>query len=210
MAEHPNINIVRGQVWRGACYNCFYDMAKQQLRNVNRIDIFKIQGRAGVMEDFDGVQYTVLSDLYWRVPAISDISSQVVLTVSLNTRTLSDDVGREAAHAWNMYATQRLLKNFAAFSTKSDYGLRKLQPLQYTHLLAQAKLDPQFGTYRQSFMKLASDSAIEAQNRAFEAWQPNPVEVPVIGVPPAYCDKTPAVGECIFVVIFELSFGSEL
>lgn len=194
MVDHPNINIIRGNMWKGMCYNCFYDLAKQQLLHLNKIDVLKIQGREGVSEDFDGVQYTVLSDLFWKLPAMSDICQQVVLTVSLTTNALTDQVGRESEHAWNMYATQRLLKDFAAFSSKPEMGPSKLRPLQYAHLLQQAKLDPNYGTYRQSFMKLSSEEEMQKQRELFDAWVPNPVEVPVVGVPPAYCDRTPAIG----------------
>lgn len=195
MADHPNINIVRGNMWEGMCYNCFYNLAKKHLLHVDRIDIMKIQGRDGVNEDFDGIQYSVLSDLYWKLPALIDKVQQIALTVSLNTRTLTDNVGRESSHAWNMWATQRLLRDFGAFRISAEPGPRALQPQQYAYLLHQAKLDANIGGYKVSFRRLEDETALAAQNRQFEAWQPAPVEFAIRGVPPEYCSaKTPAQG----------------
>ena len=60
------------------------------------IDVLKVQGRDGVREDFDGVQFTVLSDLYLHLYEYPDFASQIVFTVSINTDTLVDVLGRES------------------------------------------------------------------------------------------------------------------
>jgi hypothetical protein len=67
------------------------------------VDILKVQGREGVNEDFDGVQWTVLSDLFLHWPSLENSVNQVVYMASLNAVTLSDSVGREAEHAWNIW-----------------------------------------------------------------------------------------------------------
>lgn len=205
MADYPNIKIVRGSMWKGPCYNCFYDLAKSHLLHVNRIDVLKIQSREGVNEDFDGIQYSVMSDLYMHLPQVAALSTQIVMTVSINTRTMSDNVGRESSHAWNMWGTQRLLQDFAAFSTRSETGPRTLQPLQFSHLLLQAKLDPSIGTYRQSFIRTRDAAQLAQQHELFDKWQPAPPEYELRGRPPAYClDKTPAEGT--YVCSLVLSF----
>jgi hypothetical protein len=196
MVDYPNINIIRGSMWDGMCYNCFYNLAGKHLKGVSRIDIFKIQGREGVNEDFDGIQYSVMSDLFWKLPQLFAITSQVAITVSLNTRTLSDNVGRESSHAWNMWATQQLLKTFGAFHTSSEPGPRALQPLQFAHLLNQAKLDASIGTYRQSFMRLKDAAALAKQGQQYDDWKAAPVNYVMRGTPPAYCiAKAPAIGK---------------
>lgn len=45
---------------------------------------------------------------------------------------------------------------------------------------------------------------MQKQNELFESWVPSPVETPVVGVPPAYCDRTPAVGKLtsVFISLF--------
>lgn len=200
LADHPNINIIRGSMWEGQCYNCFYKLAKSHLQGVSRIDVLKIQIREGVNEDFDGIQYSVMSDLFLHLPSITALSNQVVMTVSLNTRTLSDNVGRESSHAWNMWATQRLLKDFTSFSSKPEAGPRSLQPLQFSHLLSQAKLDASIGTYRQSFIRVQDAQELSRQHRLFGEWKAAPPEYELRGRPPAYClDKTPLAGTyCIY------------
>jgi hypothetical protein len=196
MVDHPNINIIRGSMWEGMCYNCFYKLAKKHLLHVKNIDILKIQGREGVNEDFDGIQYSVMSDLYWQLPSLIDKVQQVALTVSLNTRTLTDNVGRESSHAWNMWATQRLLQDFGAYHISSEPGPRALQPQQYAYLLHQAKLDANVGTYRVSFRRLSDPAALAQLRRQFEEWQAAPVEFEIRGVPPEYCkEKAPALGQ---------------
>lgn len=203
LADYPNIKIIRGSVWEGPCYNCFYKLAITHLQHVSRIDVLKIQSREGVNEDFDGIQYSVLSDLYIHLPSLAGLASQVVMTVSLNTRTLFDDVGRESSHAWNMWATQRFLKDFTSFSSRAETGPRSLQPLQFSHLLTQAKLDPSIGTYRQSFVRIRDAQELERQQKLFDEWKAAPPEHELFARPPAYClDKTPARGKMYHYVAY--------
>lgn len=60
------------------------------------VDVLKVQRRDGVKEDFDGVQYSVLSDLYLHLSDYPDFATQIVFTVSINTETLVDVLGRES------------------------------------------------------------------------------------------------------------------
>lgn len=188
-------------MWDGQCYNCFYNLAKKHLLHVDRIDVLKIQGREGVNEDFDGIQYSVMSDLFWKLPSLLDKCQQVVLTVSLNTRTLTDNVGRESSHAWNMWATQSLLQPFGAFHTTAEAGPRALQPLQYAYLLHQAQLRADVSFYRQSFVRLQDPAVLAKQRRQFEHWEAATIEFEIRGTPPAYCDKTPAKGRLSAFII---------
>jgi hypothetical protein len=194
----PNISVIRGGMWDGMCYNCFYNLAKKALKNTARIDVLKIGGREGVLEDFDGIQYAVMSDLFVKLPEIAEKSSQIVMTTSLNTRTLEDSIGRESSNAWNMWGTQRFLADFAAFSTDPVAGPLKLQPLQFSYLLSQAQLDPSIGSYRQSFMKLTNPHELAAAHKEFSSWAASPPPHELRGTPPAYCHsphgRSPAPG----------------
>ncbi len=58
---HPNLVINRNALWASNAYSAFY---KHLGENVPALDVFKVQMREGVGEDLDGVQFTVLSDLY--------------------------------------------------------------------------------------------------------------------------------------------------
>lgn len=50
----------------------------------------------GTCQDLDGVQYTVLSDIFLHKPEFFEKVSQVLFTASLSAAMLSDSVGREA------------------------------------------------------------------------------------------------------------------
>lgn len=187
MKEYPNINIIRYDMWGGKCFNCFYKVAKKDLTSTNRIDVLKIQGRAGVNEDFDGVQYSVLSDLFLHVPEITEKTRQIAFTASLNTRTLIDFVGREAEHGWNMWATVQLLKTYASFEIVPMMGPPKIQPQQYTHLLTRAQVDPSFSFYQHTFIKLLSNEEIEKNKLSYDNWKPSPPPYELKGIVPDYC-----------------------
>lgn len=192
MKEYPNISVVRFNMWfvdHSECFNCFYKQVIKLMssKKVSNIDILKIQDREGVNEDFDGVQFTVLSDLLLHVPNITQLVQQLLVTVSFNTRTLTDFVGREAEHAWNIYATQQLLQEYAVFSTDTQRGPARIRPVQFSHLFIQARLDPQISFYKQSFIRLKDSVAISNNKQAFNAW--NPALPPYIlkGIVPSYC-----------------------
>jgi hypothetical protein len=113
------LNVIKGDMWGGKCFNCFYRDIK--LPSTGRIDLLKIQEREGsdlmislvskmtvliltvyvlflgVNEDFDGVQYTVMADLYRFVSYLIPHIRQLVIRASINSVTLVDTVGREGA-----------------------------------------------------------------------------------------------------------------
>lgn len=57
----------------------------------------KIQRRDGVHEDFEGVQFTILSDLFLHLQEYTVQSiQQIVFTAAFTPATLVDLLGREA------------------------------------------------------------------------------------------------------------------
>jgi hypothetical protein len=61
-----------------------------------KIDVLKVQEREGVGEDFDGVQYTVLSDLYLHLPQLAGMAEHVLYTASFAAEgAMVDLLGRE-------------------------------------------------------------------------------------------------------------------
>ena len=61
------------------------------------MDVLKVQQRDGVNEDFEGVQYTVLSDLYLHMrDFVQEHVHQIVFKVAFTPATLVDLLGREA------------------------------------------------------------------------------------------------------------------
>ena len=61
------------------------------------VDVLKVQQRDGVSEDFEGVQYTVLSDLYLHLrDFVQQHVHQIVFKAAFTPATLVDLLGREA------------------------------------------------------------------------------------------------------------------
>lgn len=118
--DHPRIKLIRGDMWGGKCFNCVYQQIKGELNR--KVHVLKIQSRGKFTEDFDGVQYTILSDFYLHIPNIVNFVDQIAFTASINSITLTDNVGREAENAWNMWASQKVLSDYASVSTKADPG----------------------------------------------------------------------------------------
>ena len=181
---HPNIKISRHDMWGGRCFTCFYNVMKG-IKNMVAPDILKVQRRAVDNDEYDGVQFSILSDLFLHQRDVVQQIPQIVFTVSINARTMIDFVGREAEHAWNMWATQKLLSEYGSISSIPEAGNSKLNPYQFDYFLDQAGVSPQYSFYHQSFVKFTSEEAL-ANKRKFEAWQPNPPK-PVAGKVPAFC-----------------------
>lgn len=183
---YPNIKMKRYGIWSTKKFNALYeDIGKIPLDQ--KVDILKIQGRSGdTDENLDGVQYTTMSDLFLHKPTVVDDIGQIVFTASINTNTLSDNVGREAEHAWNMWGTRQFLQDFASFSSiKEEFP--SLQPLQFSHLLDQARVSPQYSFYHHSFMKVKDEVDKEKIRRALEEWKPATPDHPIVGEPPRHC-----------------------
>lgn len=155
-------------------------------------------------EDFDGVQFTILSDMHRYLRSFIPHIRQLVVRASINENTLVDTVGREGEHAWNMWATQQYLLNFASISSHKDRG--RNQPLQFTHLLRKADVSTEYGSYLHTFALLTTsmtadplkgwpldEPRIQRQIQQAKEWQPVPV-APLKGHVPLYC-KMPSAQE---------------
>ena len=86
---YPRLSIVRNDMWAKRCYNCLYKHIEAPADN-QPIFVLKIQQRGDFEDDFDGVQYTVLSDLFLHKPELSKIIQQVVMIASYTPLTLVD------------------------------------------------------------------------------------------------------------------------
>lgn len=194
MPEHPNINLIHEDMWGGKCFNCVYKSMKRDLANTPKIDVLKIQRREGVKEDFDGVQYTVMSDLFIHVPDIATRTNQVVFTASMSADTLTDTVGREGEGAWNMWGSSQLLLSFGAFDTRSSLGPKSLRPDQFSFLLDQAKIGATFAYYHQSMIKLP-ETEYKENLAIHKAWKPRPPAYELRGRVPDYCKVPDAIAD---------------
>jgi hypothetical protein len=182
--DHPNIQLQRYDMWGGRCFTCFYNTIKAK-KLTTAPDILKVQRRDVPDDEYDGLQFSILSDLFLHQQDLMKQVSQIVFTVSINSRTLIDFVGREAEHAWNMWATQRLVSDYAAISVVAETGPHKLKALQFDDFLEQVELSPENVFYHVSFLKLAPNEISDNQAK-FQAWQPKPPR-PMVGKVPSYC-----------------------
>jgi hypothetical protein len=85
--DSPRLSIVRNNMWGAKTFNAFYKYIKIPSRN---IDFLKIQQRGNFTEDFDGVQYTVLSDLFLHLPSLSNVIQQISVLTSITPESLTD------------------------------------------------------------------------------------------------------------------------
>lgn len=187
VARHPNINLIRYDLWGDKCFSCFYKTIAAHLSAVPHIDIFKVQGREGVEEDLDGLQYTVLSDIFIHTPPNTmEKIDQLVLQASINGRTLLDSVGREMENAFNMWATQQLLRSYACVRNVPAQGAQRWMPLQFDHLLEQADIDPNYGHYSQTYLRLRNPDILREFQAAQDAYKPKAAR-PLFAQVPPYC-----------------------
>ena len=100
-------------------------------------------------DEFDGVQYTVLSDLFIHYPAMNEKINQIAMVTSYTFQTLVDSVGREAEHGWNIWASQKFLHPFASVSTVVDPGTFVNQPRQVNYF-PRPTPSPSYPPYRLS------------------------------------------------------------
>jgi hypothetical protein len=189
---NKNIKIIRNLVWQGGCYNCVYKVIDTKvLPAPSKIDILKIQrlDRPAIKDDiYDGAQFTVLADIFVHLPHWTNIVDQVVFTTSITSISLTDNVGREAEHGWNMWAANQFVSKFASYSTKAEQGPFLMRPLQYDHLLKKIPLDVETSFYHQSMLRVTDESAISANEAARAKW--NPVAVPALHAEvPKYCSS---------------------
>lgn len=180
--DHPNLHVIREDIRGKRCFSCFYSIVDQHLSAVGQVDVLKLQSREGVKEDLDGVQLTILSDLFIH-KNIQKKVRQIVWELPINSNTLTDTVARESAHAWDMWAASQFLSSYRAFRNKGVRGPSILQPVQYSHFLDQAEVPTQYSYYRQSYL-LSPEPVVRPP------WTPIPA-APLHAVPPAYCKVPP-------------------
>jgi hypothetical protein len=193
--EHPNSRFVRLDLWAAKCYACFHKLMEGFLEQENgHVDVLKIQAREGVYEDFDNIPLSEMADWFHRIPHVAQAFDQIVFSTPMNTNTLIDALGREAEHGWNMYATTQFLSAFQAFYVSPTIGSKKLQPLQYDHLLHQANTSTEYSYYQTSYLRIL-DSTVKQQNiDQIAKWKPHPPPRALLGKVPAYC-KVPSEEE---------------
>jgi hypothetical protein len=177
------------------CYGCFYRFLIDSGRIKGKPpDILKIQRRTetGMDDEYDGIQYTILSDLYLYTKDFISSIPQIVFTVSLNTRTLIDHLGREAEHGWNIWASQQSLQNYSSFSRVLEEGSLIIQPRQFDHLLSQAKVSTNYSFYHLSLLRITSEEGKQRNLQLFSAWTQNPPQA-ILPVVPAFCQVPSSV-----------------
>lgn len=187
---YPNITVVRNDMWGARCFNCLYrtlTSLDQLIGSGRSVDVLKVQGREGVSEDMEGVQFSIFSDLFIHQPELAARINQIAFTASINSVTLQDTVGREGEMAWNFWGTMRFLERFVAFRSKSEEG--RLQPLQYDHWLVQAEVDPKYSFHHHSFVRsgLLPAAVGLAAKAEMQQWVPKPPPAVLKAMVPKYC-----------------------
>lgn len=86
--DSPRLSIVRSNMWGAKTFNAFYKYLK--IPKQNKVDFLKIQQRGNFSEDFEGVQYTVLSDLFIHLPLLSDVIKQISVLTAYTPESLTD------------------------------------------------------------------------------------------------------------------------
>jgi hypothetical protein len=88
--ELPRLSLVRSDMWVNKCFHCFYKLITPLLKASKTIDVLKIQKRDSLTEDFQGVQFTVISDLFLHLPQLSQVVQQVAMLTAYSPTTLID------------------------------------------------------------------------------------------------------------------------
>ena len=194
---YSNITVIRNDMWGARCFNCLYRTLfdVEKLTGGRSIDVLKIQQREGVSEDMEGVQLSILSDMYIHMSAFAKFMRQIAFTASINSVTLQDNVGREGEMAWNFWGTRQFLSNYVSFSSRAEQG--RLQPRQFEHLLVQAEVNPNTSFYHHSMARVDLLTQEHQQKNArseqekIKAWNPQPPPYELVKRVPTYC-KAPS------------------
>jgi hypothetical protein len=88
--ELPRLSLVRSDMWVNKCFHCFYKLITPLLKDSKTIDVLKIQKRDSPTEDFQGVQFTVLSDIFLHLNKLSHVVQQVAMLTAYTPSTLTD------------------------------------------------------------------------------------------------------------------------
>ena len=110
-----------------------------------------------VTDDNEGVQYTILSDLFLHRPGIEQNIDQIIFRTTFSTQTLFDSVGREAENMYNMWGSQNILDSYGAFNQTTRVGAKDLMPNQFEHYLTQAEVPTSISHYITSYMKVSDE-----------------------------------------------------
>lgn len=184
-ADYPHLEVLHLDVWAGRCFACLYNTVPL-LRPIERpIDLLLVQRTTN--DVFDGVQYTILSDLFTYKPQLVDSVKQILITASVNAITLVDNVGREAENAWNIWATREFLSQYASAHSSSQPGPYKIQPRQFAHVLEKAQLDPTIGFYYHALIKVSPEEAAKYELEHASWKQPESSQKVLRARVPAYC-----------------------
>lgn len=184
--DHPKIEFVRLDMWGRRCFSCFYHYLNAH-PTLHRPDILKIQRKGGLEKDeYEGVQFSILSDLFLHNREFTQSIPQIVLTVPLTPATLIDYVGREAEHAWNMWATQQLFRPYASISTKQEIGQHKKRPFQFDFFLDQARVSTDYSYYHHTLLLSNGEEERKSLDRKYQNWLPNRAKAQQ-GQVPGYC-----------------------
>lgn len=192
--DYPNVQVVRLDVWGGRCFACFYNSVAFSQPLSRSIDILLVQRTAN--DVFDGVQYTILSDLFTYKPQLTESIKQIIITASVNAITLVDNVGREAENAWNIWASREFLSKYASAYTTSENGPYNIQPRQFAHVLDKAQLDPTIGFYYHTFIKITPEEIIKNEVDHANWKQPDNTQQVLRARVPGYC-RIPKADEAI-------------
>ena len=97
----PKMVVKRYDFYGNRCYACFHKAIETPLNHT--VHFLKVSERGlapGKSDEVEGVQYTLLSDLFLRHNGIQKNIQQVFIRTTFSTSTLYDSVGREAEHMW--------------------------------------------------------------------------------------------------------------
>eukprot|EP01040_Poterioochromonas_malhamensis_P015957 gene15957-17983_t len=110
---------------------------------------------------------------------------QIIFTVSYTSKTLIDGGERESENAWNIWASRELLHHYGAVSRREEAGPYRLRPLQFDHLLNQAKVSTQTSYYYITYMKIIDKANQNLNEQRLNTWKPNLKSLK--GKLPTYC-----------------------
>ena len=187
--EFPNMIVERHDLWEQRQYTGFYTTIKA-LPLEKQVNVLKVSERGyslNVTDDNEGVQYTILSDLFLHHPGIEKNIDQIIFRTTFSTQTLFDSVGREAENMYNMWGSQNILDSYGAFNQTTRVGAKDLMPNQFEQYLSQADITTQISHYITSYKKISEEEKAAHMKTKME-WKPLSVEK-IRGEVPQYCSE---------------------
>ena len=95
----PKMIVERHDLFEKRLYTAFYTTIKG-LPLERQVNVLKVSERGlsdNASDDAEGVQYTILSDLFLHHSGIEKNIDQIIFRTTFSTQTLFDSVGREVA-----------------------------------------------------------------------------------------------------------------